>query len=97
MAITGHVTTRVYGKVFGTPPFQNASGAAAFSDVDVYPAPPLATVGITGASIWPLANGIRVGNSYVYSVIEIPPTGLNVPSVKLACFDSATTIVANAN
>lgn len=96
MAITGHVTTRVYGQVFGTPPFQNAAGAAAFSNVKEYPAPPLATVTLQGANIWPLANGVLVGNSYVYSVIEMPPSGLNQPSVKLACKDSATVIVANA-
>lgn len=97
MAITGHVTTRVYGKVFGTPPFQTAAGVAAFSDVDVYPAPPLTTVAISNATIWPLANGVLVGNSYVYSVIEVPPAGLNQQGVKLACKDSATTLVANAS
>lgn len=96
MAITGHVTTRVYGKVFGTAPFQNSAGAAAFSDVDVYPAPPLTAVSIEGAHIWPLANGVLVGNSYVYSVIEIPASGLNQQSVKLACKDSATVLIANA-
>ena len=96
MAITGHVTTRVYGKVFGTAPFQNAAGQSAFSDVDVYPAPPLAAVTLQGANIWPLPNGILVGNSYVYSVIEIPPTGLNQQGVKLATSDSATTLIANA-
>lgn len=96
MAITQHVTTRVYGKVFGTAPFQNSAGAAAFSDVDVYPAPPLATVGIAGATFWPLANGVLVGNSYVYAVIEIPAAGLNQQSVKLATSDSATTLTSNA-
>ena len=96
MAITGHVTTRVYGQVFGTAPFQNESGAAAFSDVKPYPAPPLAGVNIQGANIWPLANGVLVGNSYVYSVIEIPPSGLNQQGVKLACKDSASTIITNA-
>jgi len=97
MAISGHVTTRVYGKVFGTPPFQTAAGAAAFSDVDVYPAPPLTAVNIAGANIWPLANGVLVGNSYVYAVIEIPPAGLNQQGVKLATSDSATTLIANAS
>ena len=96
MAITGHVTTRVYGKVFGTAPFQTSAGAAAFTDVDVYPAPPLTAVSIEGAHIWPLANGVLVGNSYVYSVIELPPSGLNQQGVKLACKDSASTLITNA-
>lgn len=96
MAITGHVTTRVYGEVFGTPPFQNASGQAAFSNVKNYPAPPIAGVNLVGANIWPLANGVLVGNSYVYAVIELPPAGLNVNGVKLATSDSATTLITNA-
>lgn len=96
MAITGHVTTRVYGKVFGTAPFQTSAGLAAFSDVDVYPAPPLTSVALDGANIWPLANGVLVGNSYVYSVIEIPASGLNQQGVKLACKDSASTLITNA-
>lgn len=96
MAITGHVTTRVYGQVFGTPPFQNAAGQAAFTDSKKFPAPPIVGVNLTGANIWPLANGLLVGNSYVYAVIELPPTGLNQPSVKLATSDSATTLITNA-
>jgi len=97
MAISGHVTTRVYGQVFGTPPFQNASGVAVFDNSKNYPAPPLTSVNIQGANIWPLANGVMVGNSYVYAVIEQPPTGLNVNGVKLATSDSATTLIANAS
>jgi len=96
MAITGHVTTRVYGQVFGTPPFQNASGAAALTNVKPFPAPPIAGVSVAGANIWPLANGVLVGNSYVYAVIELPPAGLNQPTVKLATSDSATTLITNA-
>lgn len=96
MAITGHVTTRVYGQIFGTPPFQNASGAAAVTNTKDFPAPPIASVNLTGANIWPLANGILVGNSYVYAVIELPPTGLNTDGVKLATWDSATTLITNA-
>jgi hypothetical protein len=97
MAITQHVTTRIYGQVFGTAPFQNSAGAAALANTKPYPAPPLTTVGISGAHIWPLANGVLVGNSYVYAVIELPPAGLNQPSVKLATSDSATTLTTNAN
>lgn len=96
MAITGHVTTRVYGQVFGTPPFQTAAGAANFSNTKPFPAPPIAGVNLVGANIWPLANGVLVGNSYVYAVIELPPAGLNQPSVKLATSDSATTLITNA-
>lgn len=83
MAITGHVTTRVYGQVFGTPPFQNATDTPAIGG---------AGKGLTFVS----ANGVLVGNSYVYAVIELPPAGLNQATVKLATSDSATTLITNA-
>lgn len=96
MAILGHVTTRVYGQVFGTPPFQNSAGAAAVTNIKPFPAPPIASVALDGANIWPLANGVWSGNAYVYAVIELPPTGLNQEGVQLATFDSATTLITNA-
>lgn len=97
MAITQHVTTRIYGQVFGSAPFQNAAGASAFSNVKPYPAPPLASVAVAGANLWPLPNGILVGNFYVYSVIELPPAGLNQPTVKLATDTSVTNLVSSGS
>lgn len=98
MAITAHVTTRIYGIVTGQPPFQNASGQAAVSSFKQYPTAPLASIAVTpGANLWPLANGLPVGNGYfVYSIIEIPPQGLNQPAVKLATDQSVTALIAAA-
>ncbi len=98
MAITVHVTTRVYGQIFGTPPFQDENGIAAFSNVKPFPIAPLTSVALQGANLWPLQNGILIGSpgTYVYSVIELPPAGLNQPSVKLATNDSVTTLLSAA-
>lgn len=98
MAITQHVTTRIYGQVFGTPPFQNAAGQAAFSNTKPFTVAPNASIALTGAHIWSLSNGVQMGpnNFYVYSVIELPPAGLNQPSVKLASDQSVTTLTTNA-
>lgn len=96
MAIAAHVLCRIYGKVFGTPPFQNASGVAAITDVDPYPVAPNTYIPTANLTIWPLANGIQMGptNFYVYSVLELPPQGLNQQSIKLATDQSATTLAA---
>ena len=97
MGILQHVTTRVYGQVFGSPPFENASGAAAVTAFKQYPVAPLASVPTAGCTLWPLQNGLQVGNAYyVYTIIEIPPTGLNVDSVKIATDQSVTTLVSAA-
>lgn len=97
MALSLHTLCRVYGQVFGTPPFQNAAGAAAFTNTKPFPVAPLTYVPTNALTIWPLANGVLVGNTYVYSVLELPPTGLNQPSVKLACDQSATAVAAGAS
>lgn len=97
MAITGHVTTRVYGEVFGSPPFQNASGQAAFSNFKNYPIAPLTSVQLGNATLWPLQNGYQTpGGTYVYSVIEIQASGLNVESTKLATDTSVTNLTSSA-
>lgn len=97
MALSNHLLTRVYGQVFGTPPFENAAGTAVFTNVKPFPVAPLTYIAGNGANIWPLANGVLVGNTYVYSVIELPPTGLNQPSVKLATDTSATNVASSAS
>lgn len=95
MALSLHTVTRIYGQVFGTPPFENASGAATFTNVKPYPNAPLTYVPTNDLTIWPLANGVLVGNTYVYTVLELPPSGLNQPSVKLAT-DLLASVVASS-
>lgn len=98
MALSLHVLCRVYGEVFGSPPFQNGSGAAAFTNIKEYPLAPLTQIPMNQATLWPLANGVSVGNGYyVYSVIELPASGLNVNSIKLATDQSVTALAAAAS
>lgn len=97
MAILNHITTRVYGLVFGQPPFQNSAGVAAVDTFKNYPIAPLTSVPTTGVTFWPLTNGLQtVSGYYVYTIMELPPTGLNVNSVKLATDQSVTSILSNA-
>jgi hypothetical protein len=97
MALSLHAVTRVYGQVFGTPPFENAAGTAVFTNVKPYPVAPLTYIPTNALTIWPLANGVLVGNTYVYSVLELPATGLNQPSVKLATDQSASSVASGAS
>lgn len=98
MAILQHVTTRIYGQVFGTPPFQNAAGAAALTNTKPFPVAPNASIALAGVNLWPLANGVQMGpnNFYVYSILELPASGLNQPTVKLATDKSVTTLTTDA-
>lgn len=100
MALSLHVLTRVYGTVFGTPPFQNAAGAAALTNTKTFPVAPNTYLPTNEMTIWPLANGVNVGvNSpyYVYSVLEFPASGLNQPTVKYMTDKSAATLATDAS
>lgn len=99
MSLSVHVLTRVYGEVFGSPPFQNSAGATAFSNVKAYPVAPNTYIPTNDLTIWPLPNGFNVGTQvpfYVYSVLELPPTGLNQPSKKFVTDKSAGTLATDA-
>lgn len=101
MALSVHVLTRVYGQVFGNPPFQNASGQTAFSNEKLFPVAPNTYLPTNPMTIWPLPNGYQVGrggvNYYVYSVLEFPATGLNQPSIKYITDKSAATLATDAS
>lgn len=97
MALSNHLLTRVYGLVTGQPPFENAAGQTAFSSVKAYPNAPLTYIPGNSTAIWPLPNGYLVGNTYVYSVLELAPTGLNVNGVKLVTDQTATNVASSAS
>lgn len=100
MSLSVHVLCRVYGVVEGQPPFQNASGQANFSRVKQFPVAPNTYVPTNNLTIWPLPNGFNVGVQapfYVYSVLELPPAGLNTQGVKLVTDKSASTLATDAS
>lgn len=70
---------RVYGQIEGAPPYVNASGATSFTrTIDWKYAPVMNFPAGTGVQISTLPNGTLVGGAYVYSVIQVAPSGLNV-------------------
>lgn len=84
MAAAAHFSARIYGEVFASPPFQDSAGTqAAIGRFADWPTSQIANLPTTGVNFWPLPAGYRVGNgAYIYSVIEIQPTGLNVHGQK---------------
>lgn len=99
MAAAAHVSVSIYGIVEGNAPFQNDAGATAFSRVKEFPKPGVVSFPTTGTSFHPLQNGFPVNNLdgqfYVYSVIEVLPSGLNTHGVKyVSDMDVATLATA---
>jgi hypothetical protein len=91
-------SARVYGHVEGQAPFQNESGQTSFSRFKDIPSPQIVSFPAgSGAVIHALPNGYQAGNgSYVYSVIEVTQSGLNVHSQKFASDSSAAALATAA-
>lgn len=97
MAAAAHFSARVYGEVEQAPPFQNDSGVTAFSRVKAHPSPQVHSFPTAGVTIWALPNGYQMpSGQYVYSVIEVLPTGLKQHSDKYVSEQSAATLATNA-
>lgn len=96
MAAAAHVSARVYGEIHGTQPFQNKAGAAAFDLVKPWPTPQIVSFPTDSTTFTPLSNGVFVSNFYVYSVIEVAPSGLNVHGSKYVTDTAAATLATNA-
>jgi len=98
MALSLHALVRVYGEVMSAPPFQDASGVAVLTSTSKpYPIAPLTYIPTNDLKIWPLTNGVLMGTTYVYSVLELPPTGTNHNTIKLATDQTATAVAAGAS
>lgn len=74
---------RVYGEVFGPDPY---IGADPFSNANAYSQAMVNNFPTSLPIFHPLSQGVQLagGGAYMYSVIEIPPTGLNKHSRKYA-------------
>lgn len=95
MAAAAHFSARVYGQVEGAPPFY-AGSAAGFSRVIDFPVAPVLSFPTGTTTFHTLANGVLVGGAYVYSVIEVMPSGLNVHGVKYVSDSSVATLATLA-
>lgn len=93
MAAAAHVTSWIYGMVQGGPPYR---GADPFSRQITFPSQVSMSFPTEGTIFHPTSQGVRFGNNYVYSIIEVNPTGLNQQGDKYASSDSVATLATNA-
>lgn len=95
---SARVTANVYGQVFGQPPFQGSNSQDAFSRLVVWDSPTSMSFPTTGTIFHPVSPGQQVGNTgnYIYSVIEVQPTGLNVEGDKFASNQSVATLATGS-
>lgn len=98
MAAAAHVTSGIYGQVFGNPPYQGETSNDAFTKFVSWDSPVQMSFPTTGTVFHPVSPGQQVGNTsnYIYSVIEVQPTGLNVQGNKYASNQSVATLATNA-
>ncbi len=85
-------TANVYGMAEGRPPFGADLGSP--SRLVNWDTPVSMNLPTTGTLFHPVSPGIQVGNSsnYIYSIIEVQPTGLNVHSDKYTSNQSVATL-----
>ena len=98
MAAAAHVTVNVYGQVFGKPPYIGTNDENAFANFVVWDSPTSMSFPTTGTIFHPVTPGQQVGNTsnYIYSVIEVQATGLNVEGNKYASNQSVATLATSA-
>jgi len=86
-------STRIYGEIEGSAPFADGSGNTAFSRVLPFSTVQVQNLPSAGVNVVGLPNGFQMpSGAYVYSVIQIPPTGLNVHGTQLVAQDSVATL-----
>lgn len=98
MAAAAHVTARIYGYIEGTPPYTQ-NGVTAFTRKVAYSPAPLMSLPTTGTTFVGLPNGVQFGStdgSYVYSVIQVAPSGLNVHGMQYVTDQSVSTLATSA-
>lgn len=93
MAAAAHLTAWVYGMIQGGPPYR---GSDPFSRQITFPAATQMSFPTEGTVFFPLSQGVRFGSNYVYSIIEVNPTGLNQPGDKYGVGESVATLATLA-
>ena len=100
MAAAAHVTAGIYGYVQGAPPYIGTNDENAIARLIVWDSPLQMSFPTTGTVFHPVTPGQQVGNTsnYIYSVIELQPTGLTTQpqSLKYASNESVSTLATNA-
>lgn len=96
MAAAAHFSTRVYGMIEGNPPYTNKDGETSFSRAIDFNYAGVVSFPTTGTAFYPLPNGVIVGGAYVYSVIQVAPSGLNVHGQQYVTDSSVATLATLA-
>ena len=94
--ISARLDANIYGFVQGGPPFGTGLGdPSRFLPWDT---PGVMNFPTTGTVFHPVSPGVRVGNTsnYIYSLVEVLPTGLNVHGTKYASNQSVATLATNS-
>lgn len=93
--MANQVSARIYGEIMGSPPFGRTNLPAA--DVKDWPASVIMGFPTQDIIIHPVTSGFQVGGMYVYGIIEVRASGLNVHGRKYATDTAAATLVTNSN
>ena len=96
MAAAAHFSARIYGQIEGSPPYTNASGATSFARTIDFNYRGLVSFPTNGTTFFPLPNGVVVGGAYVYSVIQVAPSGLNIHGEQYVTDSSVATLATAA-
>lgn len=96
MAAAAHFSARIYGRVEGSPPFTTDAGTSGFSRIIDFNYRGIVSFPTDGTSFFPLPNGVVVGGAYVYSVIQVAPSGLNVHGAQYVTDSSVATLATAA-
>ena len=88
--ISARMTANVYGMVQGGPPYVGTN----LTNPNFWDSPVSMNFPTAGTIFHPVSPGAQVNNTgnYIYSIIEVQPTGLNVHSVKYASNQSVATL-----
>jgi hypothetical protein len=93
--MANQISARIYGTLEGSPPFGEVTLPP--SRINNWPASTIMGFPAQNIIIHPVTSGFKVGNTYVYGVIEVPASGLNAHSDKYATDTAGATLVTNSN